>query len=87
MFNIRNLSTLAYARGFSLWLYCTGKAPIVITLQPGFFNDVCDMMNVGDRIMVSGANGAIDLHVQSARGAVDVVPLLSTDATLLSRAA
>jgi hypothetical protein len=57
-FAIRDLSVLAYANGFTLWHYKTGKDSLTGVSGAGFFADASDMMAVGDMVMVSGAEGA-----------------------------
>ena len=57
-FSVRDLSVLAYANGFTLWHYKTGKDSLDVTSVPGFFTEASDMMAVGDMVMVSGTGGA-----------------------------
>ena len=58
VFAIRNLSVLAYANGFTLWHYKAGKERLEGVARPNFFADACDMLALGDMIMVSAADGA-----------------------------
>jgi hypothetical protein len=75
-FLIRDLSVLAYANGFTLWHYKTGREPIDVTAGTGFFADASDMMTAGDMVMVSGGNGARMLCVAEAgNGTVITAPL------------
>ena len=76
-FHIRNLSVLAYAQGFTLWHYRTDGATSG-TLAPDFFSDAADMFATGDRIMVSGPSGALDLFILSVRPKVTVKRLRTT---------
>ena len=46
---IRNLHVLAYAAGFTSWLY-KGAAMVTDVDHPGFFDKMADMMAVGDTI-------------------------------------
>jgi hypothetical protein len=55
-FTIRDLSVLAYANGFTLWHYKTGKLSAVLTDK--FFIPAADMMTIGDMILISGEGGA-----------------------------
>lgn len=81
---IRNLSVLAYAQGFTLWHYRLGKVALDgqqtpnTVLERGFWHDAADMLAVGDQIIVSGAHGAVTLHVASTDNGVLVLPLLAT---------
>lgn len=58
VFAIRNLSVLAYANGFTLWHYKAGKNRLDNVAASNFFADACDMLAVGDLIMISAADGA-----------------------------
>lgn len=65
-FAIRDLSVLAYANGFTLWHYKTGKDALAGISAPGFFGGAADMMAAGDMILASGAEGARVLCVAEA---------------------
>ena len=56
MFDVRNLSVLAYANGFTLWHY---KAPgsLAPVQAPGFFDGAADMLASGDMMLLSGPEG------------------------------
>ena len=56
-FAIRNLSALAYANGFTLWHYKTGKDRLNQVEKPDFFADAADMLAEGDMMMVSAPDG------------------------------
>ena len=56
-FTVRNLSVLAYANGFTLWHYKCDDTPISEVVRVGFFREACDMMAVGDMIVVTGRPG------------------------------
>jgi hypothetical protein len=56
-FAIRNLSVLAYANGFTLWHYKAGRDQLDDVVEPAFFSDAADMLNEGDMMMVSAADG------------------------------
>ena len=75
-FSVRDLSVLAYANGFTLWHYKTGKDSLDGTSVPGFFADAGDMMAAGDMLMVSGAGGAKMLCVAMvSAGTVVTAPM------------
>lgn len=56
-FALRNLSVLAYANGFTLWHYKAGADDQVSTTDAGFFAAAGDMLNAGDMVMISAAQG------------------------------
>jgi hypothetical protein len=74
-FAIRNLSVLAYAQGFTLWHYRAGGARLSDVTAPGYFDAACDMMAVGDMVMLSSAEGARIVCVAGAAGGVTTAPL------------
>ena len=75
-FMIRDLSVLAYANGFTLWHYKTGKESLDATRDDRFFAGAADMMTVGDMIMLSGAGGARVVCVAGVgEGTVATAPL------------
>lgn len=53
-FQIRNLSHLAYAQGFTLWHYRTAD-PLPEVLAPGYFDNGQDFFKIGDHMHVAGA--------------------------------
>jgi hypothetical protein len=53
--NLRNLSVLAYANGFTLWHYKAGAEPHDKVCAPGFFADAADLLTPGDQMILSGA--------------------------------
>ncbi|MCA3263005.1 MAG: hypothetical protein ING44_13765 [Telmatospirillum sp.] len=75
-FEVKNLSVLAYANGFTLWHYTTSDAAAAVD-NVGYFNAASDMLHVGDMMLanvatagspqngvfavVSVANGVVDL--------------------------
>lgn len=71
-FNIRNLSVLSYANGFTLWFY-RGDA-IASVVEPGFFDPAADMLRKGDAILASAEDDGVLLHVAAAEGTVVVKP-------------
>lgn len=73
---IRNLSALCYANGFTLWHYKAG-VPRPVIADRGYFNDARDMMASGDMILVSGAYGAAVVHVHvHPDGLVTTAPIV-----------
>ena len=62
-FAIRNLSVLAYANGFTLWHYKSGKDRLNQVEEADFFADAADMLAAGDMLMVSAADGGRVLTV------------------------
>jgi hypothetical protein len=57
-FAIRNLSVLAYANGFTLWHYKSGKDRLDAVSGGNYLADASDMLTPGDLIMVTAADGA-----------------------------
>jgi len=56
-FSLRNLSVLAYAGGFTLWLYKSGADDADGVAGDRFFDDAGDMLAGGDMVMVSARDG------------------------------
>ena len=65
-FAIRNLSVLAYANGFTLWHYKSGKDTLTAISGGNYLADSSDMLTVGVLIMVTAADGARILCVTLA---------------------
>ena len=65
-FTLRNLSVLAYAQGFTLWHYRAPSCPMARAAAPGFFDPAADMINTGDMVLVSAADGGRVLFVTGA---------------------
>lgn len=57
-FAIRNLSVLAYANGFTLWHYKSGKDTLEQVSSANYLADASDMLTAGDLIMLTAADGA-----------------------------
>ena len=57
-FAIRNLSVLAYANGFSLWHYKSGKDRLEDVSSGNYLADASEMLTAGDFVMVTAADGA-----------------------------
>lgn len=60
-FAIRNLSSLGYANGFTLWHYKASAIGDVLT--PGYFDEAHDMLAHGDHMHVSALDGGALLCV------------------------
>ena len=69
---IRNLHVLSYAAGFTAWVY-RGATPIAAIDSDGFFNQMCDMLALGDTIACVCTDGTALRYVVSARNAAVVV--------------
>ena len=65
-FAVRNLSVLAYANGFTLWHYKSGKDRLDAVGGNNYLGDASDMLTTGDLIMVTAADGARILCVTLA---------------------
>jgi hypothetical protein len=57
-FAIRNMSVLAYANGFTLWHYKSGKDKLDAVGSGNYLSDASDMLTAGDLIMTTAADGA-----------------------------
>jgi hypothetical protein len=57
-FAIRNLSVLAYANGFTLWHYKSGKDRLETVSSGNYLGDAADMLTAGDLVMITAADGA-----------------------------
>ena len=65
-FAIRNLSVLAYANGFTLWHYKSGKDKLATVSNQNYLADASDMLTAGDMIMTTAVDGARILCVTLA---------------------
>lgn len=65
-FAVRNLSVLAYANGFTLWHYKSGKDRLETVSCGNYFADAADMLTAGDLLMITAADGARVLCVTLA---------------------
>lgn len=65
-FAVRNLSVLAYANGFTLWHYKSGKDRLDSVSASNYLAAASDMLTAGDLIMVTAADGARILCVTLA---------------------
>jgi hypothetical protein len=82
-FEIKNLSVLAYANGFTLWHYTTPDAAATVE-NTGYFNAAGDMLHVGDMMLANVAtagtpqNGVFAV-VSVASGVVDLANMTVFD--------
>ena len=75
-FRIKNLNVLAYANGFTLYLYKTGVDTLWEIKRAGYFNEGSDMLTRGDMILTTGSDGGTIRLVASVDGdGVITVPL------------
>src|SRR3978361_1545001 len=65
-FAIRNLSVLAYANGFTLWHYKSGKDKLDTVSSGNYLADAADMLTAGDLVMTTAVDGARILCVTVA---------------------
>ena len=65
-FLLRNLSVLAYANGFTLWLYQAAQDESSSVMEAEFFKEAGDLLAQGDMIMVSSLRGGYLLSVSGA---------------------
>lgn len=84
-FQLRDLSVLAYANGFTLWHYATADAAAAVDTE-GYFNDAAEMVRAGDMIFANvdtdGTPGAgIFLIRSNAAGVVDAADLTAVGGT------
>ncbi|MBI1243607.1 MAG: hypothetical protein GC202_01250 [Alphaproteobacteria bacterium] len=84
-FELKNLSVLAYANGFTLWHYTTPDAAANVD-DAGYFNSAADMLRAGDMILANtGTSGAPQSGVFAvaavAAGSVDAASLTPFDAS------
>jgi len=74
-FSLRDLSVLAYANGFTLWLYKAAKAVQEEVTAPGYFDPAADMLATGDMMMVSAADGGRIVCLNVGKDTVTVAPI------------
>ncbi len=78
-FELKNLSVLAYANGFTLWHYATPDAAATVD-DAGYFDAAADMLRAGDMILANvstggGAQSGVFAVASSAGGSVDAASL------------
>lgn len=75
-YNPKNLQVLAYAQGFTLWVYQTDDDKRTI-YSDGYFNGASDMLRVGDHILASSAKtNFITSVVGNENGKITIETLL-----------
>ncbi len=74
-FVLRNLSVLAYAQGFTLWHYRAERDGLGEVERPGFFDVAGDLLQGGDMMLISAADGGRARFVRRSENGVDTVPL------------
>jgi hypothetical protein len=52
-FNLRNLSVLAYANGFTFWHYKAAADDHAAMNAPSYFSEAGDMLSAGDVVLVT----------------------------------
>ena len=57
-FNVRHLSVLSYANGFTLWHYKSGRDALASVTTNNYFGEGADMLTAGDLVMVTATDGA-----------------------------
>lgn len=71
-FSLRRLSVLAYARGFTQWVYQDASTPLAVLRTDGYFSPGADMFAVGDHIHISAADGGTIVQVMTSSEAAGV---------------
>lgn len=67
-FQNKNMSVIAYANGFTLWHYATGNDTIADITASNYFAPAASMINNGDIVIVSGADGAGTIRTMRFEG-------------------
>jgi hypothetical protein len=68
--DLANLGSVAYANGFSLWIYrCPEDARATLTTD-GYFADASDQIANGDVLLCAAADGVAFLRITKANGAI-----------------
>lgn len=75
-YDLKNLSVLAYANGFTVWHYRTTDLLRDVTEQ-GYFDPANDMLRTDDRIMVGAHDAAADIVVCTREKRIRVAVLRS----------
>lgn len=57
MFQLRQLSVLNYANGYTSWHYKPVGTSVLSVFAPGFFRDATELLAAGDLVVVSSAEG------------------------------
>ena len=75
---IHNLHVLAYAAGFTSWLYKSASTVEEVN-SPGFFNAMSDMMAVGDVITAVCVDGTAMRYVASVKSDAVTIEKMKSD--------
>lgn len=62
-FKNRNLSVIAYANGWTFWLYKDMEESVSSMMKKGFFDDVKTLMDINDVMYLIGCDGVKHVHV------------------------
>jgi hypothetical protein len=73
-FNPRDLSVLAYANGFTLWLYKTRDRLLDLD-ENSYFDPAAELLAHGDMIMVTASDGAKLVAASVGSGGCRLAPL------------
>ena len=77
---LRNLCVMTYAGGFTLWHY-NGHSDTCTEIQaPGYFDDAREMIKPCDIVMITCADGALQVYFPKG-GAQPFVVMSSTKAS------
>ncbi|NBB84291.1 MAG: hypothetical protein GVY28_12915 [Alphaproteobacteria bacterium] len=82
-FDIKDLSVLAYANGFTLWHYRTADAAAAVD-DAGYFDTAVEMLRTGDMILANtedGAAGGVFRVASNTGTTVDVADMTAVGAT------
>ena len=83
-FQTKNLSSLAYANGFTVWHYRTADLAAEVD-NAGYFTAAAEMLRAGDFVLVNAGQGTVPTHgvmvVASAGGGTADVANLNAFAT------
>ncbi|WP_291299277.1 hypothetical protein [Elioraea sp.] len=65
--DVQRLSVLAYASGFTLWLY-KPEMGVQSIREPGFFNRLAHLLHPGDSVIISASDGGEMVFVAQNTG-------------------
>lgn len=69
-FSLETLGCLAYANGFSVWIYNCDDDPRSAVISPDYWNDAAATIAHGDLCIVGAKDGATILRLSVANGKV-----------------
>ena len=73
---LRELAVLAYAQGFTSWLYRVPPGHEIAVLRAGYFDDAKDMLALGDLLALRRTNGCVMLRSVVGLRPTIIVPTL-----------